>query len=100
MKQDIENINKLSKLGSEIFENSEILIYSEDVKSHKKLESFTKYCIEHKEQGFWRALLNWSCFHFVKKNTENNNGLGFMSIILFWFWVVCVLNMIIYALLY
>lgn len=42
------------------------------MKSKELLDSFNKYCNEHKEERFWQALRNWSGYSFIfgtKKDT-------------------------------
>ena len=35
------------------------------MKSKKQLNSFIKYCENHKEERFWQALTNWSKYNFI-----------------------------------
>lgn len=68
----IKTSNKIKKLSKEIIENSEILIYSDNMKSAKELLSFQKYLIKNPEQRFWQGLVNWAGFNIYKGVTNKN----------------------------
>ena len=63
---------KLTKLSKEIIENSEILVYSDNMKSSKELLSLQKYHIKNQEQRFWQGLVNWAGFNIYKGVTNKN----------------------------
>ena len=58
--------NKIKKLSREIIESSEILVYSDNMKSAKELLSLQKYLIKNPEQRFWQGLINWAGFNIYK----------------------------------
>jgi hypothetical protein len=62
----------IKKLSEEIVENSEILVYSDNMKSAKELLSLQKYLIKNPEQRFWQGLVNWAGFNIYKGVTNKN----------------------------
>ena len=68
----IKTSNKIKKLSKEIIENSEILVYSDSMKSSKELLSLQKYLIKNPEQRFWQGLVNWAGFNIYKGVTNKN----------------------------
>jgi hypothetical protein len=68
----IKTSNKIKKLSKEIIENSEILVYSDNMKSSKELLSLQKYLIKHPELRFWQGLINWAGFNIYKGVINKN----------------------------
>ena len=62
----------IKKLSEEIIKNSEILVYSDNMKSAKELLSLQKYLIKNPEQRFWQGLINWAGFNIYKGVTNKN----------------------------
>lgn len=65
-----KNNEDLLKLGKQILESGEIIVYSDKMKSYKKLEAFTKYCVKHPELRFWQALINFCGFNISMVETN------------------------------
>ena len=55
------------------------ILGSDNMKSQKLLESFTKYCNKHPEERFWQALRNWGAFGYILAATtwSYEKGHGF-----------------------
>ena len=68
----MKTLNKIKKLSRDIIENSEILVYSDNMKSSKELLSLQKYLIKHPELRFWQGLVNWAGFNIYKGVTNKN----------------------------
>lgn len=47
------------------------------MKSKKLLDSFVKYCEEHRELRFWQALRNWCGWNFIYVSKKLFEGDGF-----------------------